>query len=79
MTTEQRLDRIDKKLNAIMAKQQQEHWVTAFVVYQATGWDFNVLKVMKREGVVKWDNIKKRYLLESIPKAFLKNHQIQSQ
>lgn len=78
MTVDERLNRIDKKLNALMAKQQKETWVTAYVVYEATGWDHTKLRVMKREGVVKFDLIKKRYLLESIPDIFLKNHQIQT-
>lgn len=74
MTLEQRIERIDKKLTTLLTREKRETWVTAAVIYYATGWDHNQLKIMKREGVVKWDELKRRYLLESINPIFLKNH-----
>lgn len=75
MTLEQRIDRMDKKLTSLLTREKQETWVTAYVIYEATGWDHKKLRVMRKEGVVRWDELKKRYLLESIPKVFLKNQQ----
>jgi hypothetical protein len=76
--TLQHFNRLNDKLNKIMEKQRQEHWVKVGFITQVTGWSAETLRQARQQGLVQWkDNVDGRfYLLESIPEIFIRHENI---
>lgn len=74
MTIESRLDRIDKKLNTLLADSRKQQWVKVSFIQDATGWDREKMRQARNQGIVKWEKRKDGFFydLNSIPPAFLK-------
>ena len=77
---EARLDRIDKKLNALAAQQRDQpvHWVGPSWVTDLTGWDREKLRQARDNNLVEFKRSKGGgylYKLESIPEIFIKQKQ----
>jgi hypothetical protein len=75
---QQRLDRIDKKLNALAAQQRKETWVGHSWVTDLTGWDFRKLEQARKQNVIEFKKSETGgylYKLESIPEIFIKQKQ----
>jgi hypothetical protein len=77
LTIENRLDRMDAKLNALAGKMNKETWVKVGWVKTVTGWDKEKLRKAREQGIVKFRKSKNgiEYLLESIPAIFIKKNE----
>lgn len=75
---ETRLDRIDKKLNALAAEQRQSTWAGPSWVTELTGWDKEKLRQARDQKIVEFKRSQGGgylYKLESIPEIFIKQKQ----
>lgn len=71
----QEFERLNKKLNTIMAAQKKETWIGVGFLTELTGWNGEKLRQARNQGLVKWKREGSRwwYLLESLPEVFIKS------
>ena len=71
------LERINKKLNDLAARQRKDTWVSASWITDLTGWDFIKLRQARRDNVIEYKGQGKGivYKLESLPEVFIKKPQ----
>ncbi|GAO43754.1 hypothetical protein [Flavihumibacter petaseus] len=75
MTTEQRLERIEKKLDQLLGTgKKAKSWVSGKELAKLTGWDNNRLRAMREMGAIQFKRYGKSisYDLDSIPEKYLK-------
>lgn len=70
----QRLDRIERKLSAILGGQKKQTWVKVKAIMEITGWDKVQLRRMRENRLIEF---KKNdtgiwYLVESVPQTLIK-------
>ena len=75
---QQQFNRLNDKLNKLLAKDREEHWVKVGFITMVTGWDGETLRQARKQGLVEWkDNEQGRfYKLESIPQIFIRHENI---
>jgi len=69
-----RLDRIDKKLNELLASRKAEkQWVKASDILRLTGWTADKLRYRRQDGLIEFKKTEKGwfYNATSIPSALL--------
>ncbi|HTE27055.1 hypothetical protein [Flavitalea sp.] len=70
-------ERINKKLSLLIDQKNTQTWVSVSWVVDLTGWDNQRMRMAREQGIVKFkkaDTGGYLYLIESIPKLFLKNY-----
>jgi hypothetical protein len=75
---EARLDRIDKKLNAMAAANRKDTWLPPGWVTKLTGWNREELRQARENKIVEYKASPGGgwlYKLESIPEQFIKRKQ----
>lgn len=68
-------ERLNKKLNDLVAGQKKESWITATWVASLTGWDKHKLDQARKQKIIEFkrsDTGGWLYKLESIPEQFIK-------
>lgn len=70
----QQLDRIERKLSAILGEQKKATWVKVKAIMEITGWDKVMLRRMRENGLIEF---KKNdtgiwYMVESVQQSLIK-------
>ncbi|MBU7576699.1 MAG: hypothetical protein KAF40_01440 [Flavihumibacter sp.] len=74
MTTDQRLQRIERMLSELLQEKRKTTWVNGQVITELTGWDKEKMRSMRDQGVLKFkrSGVKTiKYALESVPEQFI--------
>jgi hypothetical protein len=74
MTTEQHLQRLERKLDLLIKEKRRETWINAWLLGEMTGWDNEKMRQMRDQGIIKFKRLEGKkilYQLESIPEIFI--------
>lgn len=77
MTTVQRLQRMEKKLDFLIEQQSKPTWVKVSFVRQITGWNKEKMRQARELGLIEWkkDEFGFFYNVTSLsPAFFIRNH-----
>jgi len=74
MTTDQRLERIERLLRDLIKVSSKKTWVNSSWVMHVTGFTKEQMRSARMQGIIEFKHSKTQtyqYLLESIPEVFL--------